>query len=141
MHKPQAPEWSNGPQPAPPPQARPAQPPAPAYQPPPQAYPSEPAPQAYQGEDAHMGEEPYRGEDAYMKTGEPAEPEPVKKRPALLKWGIGALIASVVLIGLWMALGDSSDPSTSAGSIGSSDPVLDPDDPRSRKSDRLPDNF
>ena len=66
--------------------------------------------------------------------------KPKRKRPALLKWGIIALIASVVLIALWMALGDSSDSSSSSGSF-ASDPVLDADDPRSRKADRLPNNF
>lgn len=140
MTKPQAPTWSNGPQAAPPrPQARPAAPQqAPAYQPPPQAYPPEPGPQAHQGEDAYMSE------DAYMDTGMgtgAAEPEPKKKKPALLKWGIGALVASVVLVGLWLALGDSSDSSKSSDSFSTSDPVLDPDDPRSRKADRLPNNF
>jgi hypothetical protein len=29
----------------------------------------------------------------------------------------------------------------SSGSFNTSDPVLDPDDPRSRKADRLPNNF
>ncbi|TFG88108.1 MAG: transcriptional regulator [Hyphomicrobiales bacterium] len=140
---PLAPAWPNGPQSAEPqPQARPPQPKqlmaapqAPAYQPP-QAYPQEP--QAYYPEPA----EPQQVEDAFM--GEPEtepEPEAKRKKPALLKWGITALIASVVLIGLWMALGDSSDPTASSGSFNNSDPVLDPDDPRSRKADRLPNNF
>ena len=67
--------------------------------------------------------------------------EPKQKKPALLKWGIGALVAAVVLVGLWMALGDSSsDPGSSSG-FNTSDPVLDPDDPRSRKADKLPNNF
>jgi hypothetical protein len=134
---PQAPNWPNGPQSAQP-QARPPQPPQPmapqppAYQPPP-GYPQ--APQAYRPEPTAP-----EAEDAFM--GEPElEPEPKKKKPALLKWGIGALVASVVLVGLWLALGDSSGPSTSSGSFDTSDPVLDPDDPRSRKADRLPNNF
>jgi hypothetical protein len=70
-----------------------------------------------------------------------AEPAPARKRPALLKWGLVALIASVIGFGLWMALSDSSGPTSSSGSFDTSDPVLDPDDPRSRKADRLPNNF
>jgi hypothetical protein len=70
-----------------------------------------------------------------------AELAPARKRPALLKWGLGALIASVIGFGLWMALSDSSGPTSSSGSFNTSDPVLDPDDPRSRKADRLPNNF
>ncbi|ODR98242.1 hypothetical protein AUC69_10110 [Methyloceanibacter superfactus] len=70
-----------------------------------------------------------------------AESAPARKRPALLKWGLVALIASVIGFGLWMALSDSSGPTSSSGSFDTSDPVLDPDDPRSRKADRLPNNF
>jgi len=130
---PQAPAWPNGPQapqpqarPAPPqPQARPAQAQPQAYQQP-QAYPSEPAAAAFQGEDATFPGEP--------------EPAPKRKKPALLKWGIAALVASVILIGLWLVLGDSSSPTTSSG-FNASEPVLDPDDPRSRKADKLPSKF
>jgi len=78
------------------------------------------------------------GEDASMGEG---EAEPKRKKLALLKWGLGALVASVILVGLWMALSDSSGPNLSSGSSSTSDPVLDPDDPRSRKADRLPNNF
>lgn len=115
----QAPAWPNGPQAQQPqPYGQPA-----AYQQP-QGYAPEPG--APQEDAAFMGEP-----EAGSKT----------KRPALLKWGIGALIASVVLIGLWMVLGNSSsDPGSSSG-FNTSDPVLDADDPRSRKADRLPDNF
>ena len=100
--------------------------------------------------DPNMGDpamsDPAMGDPAMggAEMGDPAafgaEPEPKKKRPALLKWGIAALVASVVLVGLWMFLGDSSDSSSSSGSF-ASDPVLDPDDPRSRKADRLPSKF
>jgi hypothetical protein len=51
------------------------------------------------------------------------------------------LIASLIGFGLWMALSDSSGPKSSSESFNTSDPVLDPDDPRSRKADRLPNNF
>ena len=117
---PQAP-WANGPQGA-------LQPEQPQFPPelPGQGFPGEPQPAAMPGEDASMG-----GEEA----------EPKRKKPALLKWGLGALVASVILVGLWMALSDSSGPTLSSGSSSTSDPVLDPDDPRSRKADRLPNNF
>jgi hypothetical protein len=120
----------------------------PAYQPPPQsyrpdthprdAYPPEPAAAPLQQEDAS-----FPGDAAFAEPELDADPtaEPKAKRPALLKWGVGALVAAVALIGLWMAVGDSSsDPGASSG-FDTSDPVLDPDDPRSRKADRLPNNF
>jgi hypothetical protein len=137
----QAPQvpWPNGAQNVPQPQARPAQPSPPAYQPPPQALPPDPQgfqpdPQGFQPEHAA----PLPDGDASMGEVEPAA---ARKKPGLLKWGLGALVASVVLVGLWMALGDSSDPGASPGGSSASDPVLDPDDPRSRKADRLPSKF
>jgi len=64
------------------------------------------------------------------------EPKPKRRRPALLKWALGLLVISLVGFGLWFAL--SHAPGTSGlqspGSFTS-----DPDDPRSRKADRLPD--
>ena len=129
--------WPNGAQNVPQPQARPAQPrpvqpSPPAYQQPLQAFP--PEPQGFQPEHAA----PLPGEDVFM--GEPG-PAKARKKPGLLKWGLSALVASVVLVGLWMALGDSSDPGASSSSSSTSDPVLDADDPRSRKADRLPSKF
>jgi len=133
--------WPNGPQAAPrpqaapQPQARPApQPQAPAYQPQPQSYPQDP--HGFQAD--APGGQPQA--DAVF-PGETEEKPPKAKKPALLKWGLGALVASVVLVGLWLALGSSSGPLTSPGMFDSSEPVLDPDDPRSRKADRLPSNF
>lgn len=133
----QAPSWSDGPQA---PQAQPQQPypgepqsyePQPSYPPEP-SYEPEPVPATFEEDASFPGE---------VEAEEAAEAEPQQKRPALLKWGIGALVAAVVLVGLWMALGDSStDPGSSSG-FNTSDPVLDPDDPRSRKADRLPNNF
>ncbi|HUU66672.1 MAG TPA: hypothetical protein VMW57_05230 [Methyloceanibacter sp.] len=107
------------------------------FQPDPQDF--QPDPQGYQHD---LAAEPQPLEDASFL----GEPEPVPaparaKKPALLKWGIGALIASVIGFGLWMALSDSSGPTSSSGSFNTSDPVLDPDDPRSRKADKLPNNF
>jgi len=131
---PQPPAWPNGPQasqpqarPSPPrPPSRPAQPQPQGYQQP-QSYPSEPAAAPLQGEDATFPGEP--------------EPAPKRKKPALLKWGIAALVASVILIGLWLVLGNSSSPTKSSGAFNASEPVLDPDDPRSRKADKLPSKF
>jgi hypothetical protein len=135
--EPQAPAWQNGPR-APQPQARPAQaqpqarpaPPQPQGYQQPQAYPPEPAAAPPQGEDASFPGEP-----------EPAPKQPKPKKPALLKWGIVALVASVILIGLWLVLGKSSSTTSSSGAFNASEPVLDPDDPRSRKADKLPSKF
>jgi hypothetical protein len=128
---PQAPAWPNGPQ-APQPQAR-----SPRPQPQPQ-----PQPQPYQQPHTYSAEPPaaapLQGEDATFMA-EP-EPEQKPKKPALLKWGIIALVASVILIGLWLVLGNSSSPTTSSG-FNASEPVLGPDDPRSRKADKLPSKF
>jgi hypothetical protein len=132
---PQAPAWPNGPQ-APQPQARPPRP-----QPQPQ-----PQPQPYQQPHTYSAEPPaaapLQGEDATFMA-EP-EPEQKPKKPALLKWGIIALVASIILIGLWLVLGlvlgNSSSPTTSSG-FDASEPVLGPDDPRSRKADKLPSKF
>ncbi|MGH6736766.1 MAG: hypothetical protein ACRECX_11935 [Methyloceanibacter sp.] len=137
--------WPNGPQGAGQPQvrqpqARPAQPrPAQPQPRPQQQQPQQRAPQPPQ-QPAPVFQQPGAalGQDAFME--EPPESAPKGKKPLLLKWGIGALVASVIGFGLWMALSDS-DPSDSPGASGTSDPVLDPDDPRSRKADRLPSNF
>lgn len=69
------------------------------------------------------------------------EPEATSSKSPLLKWGIVGLLAVVVLLGLWMALGGSSGDSGLSSGFNTSDPVLDPDDPRSRKADRLPSKF
>ena len=66
-------------------------------------------------------------------TPEPAKPK--RRRPALLKWGLGALVISIVAFGLWMALTHAPAP---AGITGGQSGAVDPDDPRSRKADRLP---
>ncbi len=105
---------------APPPRPQQAQAPQP-QSPPRQAPPAEPAPQRADFEMAAAPPMP--------------EPEPKRRRPALLKWGIGALIVSVVAFGLWMALSQMPGPS---GLQSPGTGALDPDDPRSRKSDRLP---
>ena len=58
----------------------------------------------------------------------------------LLKWGLGALLISVVAFGLWFALSQAPDTAPGAGD-GQSGSAVDPDDPRSRKQDRLPERL
>ena len=118
-----------------PPQPRPAQP-APSRPAPPQPqFQPQPQPQFH----APPQPEPMPV-DADFGVPEAAlpepEPQPKRRRPALLKWALGALVAAVVAFGLWFAL--SHAPGTSGlQSPGSG--TSDPDDPRSRKADRLPD--
>ena len=111
------------------PQMRPARAPAPQPQPQPQPMPPRyaPPPQPEPQVDADFGIP-----EATMP--EP-EPKPKRRRPALLKWGLGALIVSVVAFGLWFALSHAPGPS---GLQSSGSGTLDPDDPRSRKADKLP---
>lgn len=108
------------------PQMRPQQQPQPQIQPqhPPQAQP-QPEPHPL---DADFSADPV----------EPAEPKKTRKA-GLLKWGLVALIISVVAFGVWFALSQAPGPSDGAGQ--SQDGPLDPDDPRSRKADRLPSAF
>ena len=106
---------------------RPAQAPAPQPQPQPMPPHYAPPPQPEPQVDADFGIP-----EATMP--EP-EPKPKRRRPALLKWGLGALIVSVVAFGLWFALSHAPGPS---GLQSSGSGTLDPDDPRSRKADKLP---
>ena len=67
----------------------------------------------------------------------PPAPEPAKRGrwAGLVKWGIVALVAAVVAFALWFALRNAP------GSSGLQSPgpaTVDPDDPRSKKTDRLP---
>jgi hypothetical protein len=115
---------------APPPRAPQAQAPQPQAQarqmPPRQAPPPEPSPL-----DVDFGPAPLQ------PTPEPEKP---RRRARLLKWGLGVLIVSVVAFGLWMTLTHAPGPSgPGAGNAPSG--TLDPDDPRSRKADRLPSPF
>jgi hypothetical protein len=71
-----------------------------------------------------------------------AKPEK-KGRKGLLKWGIAALLASGLAFGLWVWLSQpslfgSSSPSAQPGQAGAPAGGADPNDPRSRKADRLP---
>ena len=70
----------------------------------------------------------------------PAKSEEKAPRRGLLKWGIVALVVSAAVFGLWLFLGDSSEPPRPKS--GDQAPQsTDPDDPRSRKADRLPSPF
>ncbi len=64
-----------------------------------------------------------------------------RPRPALLKWGVIALLVFGIGFGLWMLLGKPSlfgQAPSHTGSKAVPDKPLDPDDPRNRKADRLP---
>ena len=62
------------------------------------------------------------------------EPEAPSRKKALLKWGLVTLLIAIMAAGGWMVLGSVRG----SGGLQSSKPgVLDPDDPRSRKADRL----
>ena len=117
----------------------------PSGQPTAQAQPtSQPQPQAQPQAQPQLQPQAARSPLDVDFTAEPAtlppEPETKRRRPALLKWGLGALIISVVAFGLWFALTQAPIPSGAPGAGGQSG-TLDPDDPRSRKADRLPDAF
>ena len=74
----------------------------------------------------------------------PAKSEEKAPRRGLLKWGMVALVVSAAVFGLWLFLGDSSEPprpKSGDQAPQSTDTAPDPDDPRSRKADRLPSPF
>jgi hypothetical protein len=125
-----SPQQASAPQAQPHRQPQPQPMPRQAAQPPPQAQ-AQPQPQTTRSPlDVDFAAEPA------------TLPEPEKKRkPALLKWGLGALIISVVAFGLWFALTQAPIPSGLPGLGDGQSGTLDPDDPRSRKQDRLPDAF
>ena len=114
------------------PRAPQPQPPQSAPQPPatPQPMPPRPAPPP----EPHPLDTDF-GESVPLQA--TPEPEKPKRRSVLLKWALGALVISMVAFGLWFALTHAQEPS---GVTGSGEPsgAIDPDDPRSRKADRLP---
>ena len=141
-------------QPYPTPQQRPQQSPPPyatqqsppgqqAFRPQPPQPPRPPAalPQAY-GTAALRPQTPAAPPVANGRdVAAPARPKEKTSRRGLLKWGIVALVVSAAVFGLWLFLGDSSEPPRpKAGDQApqSTDTAPDPDDPRSRKADRLP---
>jgi hypothetical protein len=132
--QPQPPQWQ------PPPSAPPQQ--LPQQQPPPRAVvqPQRPA----------VPPPPSRPQPRVTPQAAPAEamPEPKKRRwVTLLKWGLVPLIVFGVAIGLWLWLAKPSllgfsGPNTAQSGAkppkAAPAPALDPNDPRSRKADRLP---
>jgi hypothetical protein len=142
--------------PAPQPQAAPPQPQADAGFPdagspdasfPDAGFPGEPQPYPQQTGYAPDSSAHPEAEDASfpgqpeLEFVEEEEEDGKSSKSRLLKWGIIGLLAVVLLLGLWMVLGGSSGDGGLSSGFDTSDPVLDPDDPRSRKADRLPNNF
>jgi hypothetical protein len=125
----QRPQQAAAPQPQPQPMPRQAPPPPPQ----PLQPQAQPQPQPKSPLDVDFTPEPIQ----------PAlEPEKKKrKRPALLKWGLVILMLSVIGFGLWFALNQVPMPSGIPGVSDGQSGALDPDDPRSRKQDRLPNAF
>jgi hypothetical protein len=133
-----APQMQPQPQPADrrPPQPRAPQPPAPPQARPQPAPPLRPAPPPEPHPlDADFGIDPAPAVEA--ATLEPEQPEKAKRRPLLLKLGLGALVISIVGFGLWFALTHAQPPAGTTG-VGAPSGTMDPDDPRSRKADKLP---
>ena len=126
--RPDAPSQRPGPQQPPsdwrPPQPRPRQPQAPQAQPQPS-----PARQA-------TPQDPELLRAAFGPGAAPPASEPPKKRSAVLKWGIIALILAVVAAGLGLLYVYAPG---STGLTAPEDAPTGPDDPRSKKTDRLPD--
>ena len=139
--------WPSAPQPQqqPQPQARPdgqaQQRPAQTYAPQPQAQ-SQPQPETPQPQQRKAPQEQPQPVAPAAKTKRLKPERAARPSTWLLKWGLGALVVSVVAFGLWIAFGDPSG--TLGGkslSPSGSGQVLDPDDPRSRKADKLPSAF
>lgn len=134
---PQPQRGGGAPQAQPQPQQRPQASMPPQYQPQPQ---HQPQPQPAQ----RSAPEPQPAPPDVDFTVDPVatshEPETKRRGPRLLKWGLGALLISVVAFGLWFALSQAPDATLPGVGNGQSD-TLDPDDPRSRKQDRLPSAF
>ena len=120
-------------QPQRPPQPRAPQPQTPQPQPQLQARPQPAPPRSAPPPESHPLDADF-GELIPLESG-PEPEKPKRRRPALLKWGLGALVISIVAFGLWMALTHAPGP---AGISGGQTGATDPDDPRSRKADRLP---
>ena len=112
---------------------RPPQPRAPQPQPKVQSRPQPMPPRPAPPPEPHSLDADFGEPVPLEPTTEPAKPK--RRRPALLKWGLGALVISIVAFGLWMALTHAPGP---AGITGGQSGAADPDDPRSRKADRLP---
>jgi hypothetical protein len=119
-------------------QQAPAPQPQPQFQPQPQPqFQPQPHPQPMPRRQAPPPDAGFQTADFGQAPMPPAPAPKTKRGRALLKWGIGALVLAVVGLGLWMALSQVPGPlGTGAGKTQNG--TLAPDDPRSRKADRLP---
>lgn len=125
-----------GPQGQPPPRPAPAQQPQPLRQAPP---PPPPKPRAEftapPPPPPPPSATPRAIQDAAMDE-PPAVEEKPKRKSLLLKWGVIALLIAIMAFGAWLVLNSmNSQSGVKAPSTGSQS--LDPDDPRSRKADKL----
>ena len=138
-------------------QAQPPHPPQPQWAPQPQAFPPQqqsppqrqprvapPQPRAIPAPQAKAAPQPQARIAQPPLAGLP-EPKPERKsRPmmGLVKWGLAGLIVFGAVFGLWKWLAEpvllGSGSASKSGSESSGGSVLDPNDPRSRKADRLP---
>lgn len=126
-----------------PPQQQRGAPPAPPRATPPQPPPL-PRPSPREGK-APAGPQPPQAKPGLPPQGAvPLEDKPAKKAwpwKALIKWGVVALVILGLVGGLWMwlakpdLLGSGNAPSAKSTNKGA---PTDPNDPRSRKADRLP---
>jgi hypothetical protein len=153
QQKPQAPWTANAPaqrpaapqqpqpqgQPRPQPQPRPAQ----AQTPPPPPRPQPQQPKPLSQADLQAAWQPASPQLEPQRRAEPAPPPPApplqeeekpSRKRALLKWGIVLLLLAIMVGGGYLVLNHLKAP----GGLQSSTPAtLDPDDPRSRKADKL----
>jgi len=140
--QPQPPQWQ------PPPQEQTRQ--QPQWQPPPQQLPPPQQPRAApQPQRPAVPPPPPQTQPKAAPRSAPAEAKPEQKKQrwvALLKWGLIPLLVFGVAIGLWLAkpslLGFSGPNTAQSGAkppnAAPPAPNADPNDPRSRKTDRLP---
>jgi hypothetical protein len=144
--QPQPPQWQPPQQVPQPPQWQPQQVPhPPQWEPQPRAAPQ---PQARPASPQPQQPQPPQGRAAPPPRAAPAEPQkpakPPRSRLALLKWGLAVLAVLGVAFGVWHWLvgpslfGSSKPQPGGKPSQGATSSPGDPNDPRSRKADRLP---
>jgi len=134
--RPVVPQQPQGQAQPPRPQPRPAQ----AQTPPPRMQPQQPKPPSQADlqtawQQAQQLEQKTRAQPVPPLPAQPLQEEqkPSRKR-ALLKWGVVLLLLAIMAVGGWLVLGHVKG---SAGLQSSKPANLDPDDPRSRKADKL----
>ena len=152
MRPPSQPQAQPSPrQPQPPPQQWPQQrgaPPPPSRtppQPPPMPRPSQVVPP--REAKALTGPQPPQTKPALAPRGSSLEDKPAKKRrpwKAIIKWGVVTLVILGIAAGLWIwlaqpnLLGSGKAPGQPGAKSTTKGAPNDPNDPRSRKTDRLP---